>query len=239
MKKIALRYFECRGRAQPIRFFLAEKDILFRDIRVPLDSLSDSWKTTKDDPDFSGPFGRLPILDWGDQQISETLVIAFHLHNKFDSFKYDAEHNLLIRSVISSTYTDVISPIGILIWQDVLTPGVDMKKYLFRSMTVFEQLFDRYDQLLRKVGRPFIGGKEPCLADYFVFEALQIYLVVFKPRHLSLQANHSTLATFNDKMTQDPGVKACLASLPSKITGRVDEESRITKIHACLTLHQT
>lgn len=239
MNKIALRYFECRGRAQPIRFFLAEKDLLFRDIRVPLDSLSDSWKQTKNDPQFSGPYGRLPVLEWGDQQISETLVIAFHLHNKFDSFKFDTSHNLLIRSLISSTYTDVISPMGILIWQDILTPGVEMKKYLFRTLSVFEQLFERYDQQLRSLSQPFFGGKEPCLADYFLFEAIQIFLVVFKPRHLSLQANHASLASFNDRMTEDPGVKACLASLPSKITGRADEEARIAKIHTFLTLHQS
>lgn len=239
MNKIALRYFECRGRAQPIRFFLAEKDLLFRDIRVPLDSLSDSWKQTKNDPQFSGPYGRLPVLEWGDLQISETLVIAFHLHNKFDSFKFDTSHNLLIRSLISSTYTDVISPMGILIWQDILTPGVEMKKYLFRTLSVFEQLFERYDQQLRSLSQPFFGGKEPCLADYFLFEAIQIFLVVFKPRHLSLQANHASLASFNDRMTEDPGVKACLASLPAKITGRADEEARIAKIHTFLTLHQS
>lgn len=230
MEKISLRYFDCRGRAQAIRFYLAEKDILFRDVRVPLENISDSWGVSKKDPEVAGLLGKLPIVEWGDLKISETMVISCYLHNKFDSYKYTAKQNLLVKTIISSVYTDIIIPLGTLIWLDIIMPKSSTKDYLLRTIPNVEGLFERYEQILTNEKSSFLGGDQPTIADYFTFEAIQIFLKIFKFREKFFQTGYPQLTKMHEKLIKEKGVATCINSIPEQITGRPNEKKRILEI---------
>ena len=57
-----LRYFDCRGRGQPLRYALSELSPGFEDARVPLDGFPGTWMEMKKDRSKAGPFGALPLL---------------------------------------------------------------------------------------------------------------------------------------------------------------------------------
>ena len=38
MPRVVLRYFDCRGRAEPLRHLLRDRGIAFEDVREPIDA---------------------------------------------------------------------------------------------------------------------------------------------------------------------------------------------------------
>jgi hypothetical protein len=54
--RIVLRYFDCLGRAQPLRNALVDAGVAFDDERI---SIGPSWRTVKEQAE-GGPFGSLP-----------------------------------------------------------------------------------------------------------------------------------------------------------------------------------
>src|SRR5688500_3426854 len=74
---ILLRYFDARGRAEPLRLALSDSGVDFEDERVSID-LS-KWPPLKAQRSISGPLGHLPVLIWDDLELAETLPIAGYL----------------------------------------------------------------------------------------------------------------------------------------------------------------
>ena len=61
--RVFLRYFDCLGRAQPLRSALVDAGIAFEDQRLAIDP---SWRALKEQAD-GGPFGSLPRCSRGDE----------------------------------------------------------------------------------------------------------------------------------------------------------------------------
>jgi hypothetical protein len=72
---VVLRYFNCRGRGQALRYLLVDYGIEFVDERFEADL---SWSTFKGAAQ-GGPFGSLPVLHWGEHTVGQALAIAGYL----------------------------------------------------------------------------------------------------------------------------------------------------------------
>lgn len=125
---ITLRYFNCRGRAQAFRFYLQARKHTFVDARVSISEGFAAWQQIKTQLQLSGPFTRLPILLWGDQQIAETVVIHDWLHHKLgDAAKLTEQENLQHAMLSSSLRSELMTPSAMLLWQELMHPGTDVK----------------------------------------------------------------------------------------------------------------
>src|SRR5687768_17094986 len=82
MNDVVLRYFECLGRAQPLRHALIDAGVAFDDVHV---SMSD-WSQHKADPAFAGPFGGLPTLSSGGAVVAAALPIASCLGRRLGQY---------------------------------------------------------------------------------------------------------------------------------------------------------
>lgn len=79
-----LVYWDCRGRAQPIRDFLIDREIAFTDDQIPGEDIPTAWPALKADASRSGPFGTLPLLFHEDRVIAESDVIIRYLQDLDD-----------------------------------------------------------------------------------------------------------------------------------------------------------
>lgn len=83
--KIVLRYWNCRGRVQSVRYMLADivaqhKNVDFHEDTEVLEKAAESWIHRKADESFSGPFHNLPVLHWNEgNTFGQTLTIGLSL----------------------------------------------------------------------------------------------------------------------------------------------------------------
>jgi hypothetical protein len=227
---ITLRYFDARGRAQFLRSYFKIRKVSFTDERVPIADEFAAWGAMRGDRARTGPFQKLPILHWGDRLISEQLMIAAFVHEASgDAGALSDEENLRHGMLTSSLSLDMMHPIGMLLWAEVMYPGADLgvpaKRTLERLKThcqALEQSFGEWRWLDRARNRRIM------LVDCLLWEELDAARTVFGP-HWSLSAT-PTLARFYDDFPARPTCEALLAERPSPITARPNEAEAIAKI---------
>ena len=76
-----LRYFDARGRAQFIRYYVRARGLDVVDERVALEPDFATWRAMRSDRARVGPFQKLPVLEWQGQTVAETRVIYSFLQN--------------------------------------------------------------------------------------------------------------------------------------------------------------
>jgi glutathione S-transferase len=229
-----LRYFDARGRAQFIRYYLRARDIAFVDERVPLDPGFAEWVRLKPDRAKTGPFQKLPVLHWGDDLVAETLVIADFLHRACgDAAALSAETNLRHDMLLSSLASELMQPIAMLIWADIIYPGVDVAEMTRRTverlrsqLSILEMALEEWRWIETSAKRPVL------LADCLLFEELDVVRKVFGEsagiESMPLLARHLAEAPGRDVF------RACLDAAPCQITGRPNEVAALEVIRAAL-----
>jgi glutathione S-transferase len=179
--KIVLHYFDARGRAQFLRYYLAARGVGYEDRRVPLSPDFAAWAAIRGDRSAFGPFHRLPVMQWDERKLAETLVIQSFLHRALgDEALLSEDDNLRQATLISSLYVDVMLPIGMLIWADVAYVGCDIgllgKRTLDRLRGLFGMLgttLEEWRWLEAAADRPVL------LADCMLWEELDVVQHVF------------------------------------------------------------
>ncbi|HLF12007.1 MAG TPA: hypothetical protein VJA26_12405 [Gammaproteobacteria bacterium] len=132
---ISLTYFDARGRAQYLRYYLHYRDVRYDDDRVPLSADFSAWLAIRGDRAIVGPFHKLPALHWDGRTIVETLVIHAFLHKTLgDQARLSEDENLRHAMLTSSLHVDVMLPIGTLIWAEVAYAGVDLSALTKRTV---------------------------------------------------------------------------------------------------------
>jgi glutathione S-transferase len=229
--EIRLRYFDARSRAQFLRAYFTARDIEFEDDRVPLDEGFASWQAMRDNRALTGPMQRLPVLHYGDELIPETLVIAGFVHRQFgDAAALDADQNLRHDVLISVCNSDLMMPIGILLWADMLMGGVDIPTFARATLDRTNRTLDVIDKSLDEWG--WVAGmrrRPVTLADCSLWEELDKQRTVFGTR-FSL-ADKPQLAEFYEAHPARETFTALLAAHPCQITGRPGEAAAIEDIH--------
>jgi hypothetical protein len=232
--KVRLRYFDARGRAQFVRYFLLARGIAFEDERVPLSADFSAWLAIREDRAKTGPFHKLPVLYWDDSELPETLVIADFLHRiSGDHDRLSTSENLRHAMLVSSLYVDLMLAIGTLIWADVATPGADLAAVVPRTVERLERHLGYLDAALIEwrwledaPSRPLVIG------DCMLWEELDVLQVVFDKR-LAL-ARYPTLAQFHRDCQARPVFEALLKKHPCPITGRPAEAQALAAIRRVL-----
>lgn len=210
-----LNYFDCRGRAQPIRNYLHERGIAFVDNKISVNDGFQQWSVAAKDPALSGEFGMLPTLDLGDGTlVSEALVIALQLEKSM---------SLHEQMLVSSTYQDVIINLGMLIWADVAFPGCDFPSTAKGTYDRMMLRFRAYENSLKK-----LGNAEPfTLAHHFLGEGLDAAIYTFGPRFEGFLADFPNLSEFYSRYRR----KFSMHPRPSQFTARPMEADVVKRIH--------
>jgi hypothetical protein len=229
-----LTYFDARGRAQYLRYYLRYRDVQHDDDRVQLSADFSAWLAIRGDRTVVGPFHKLPVLHWGGQLIAETAVIHAFLHKTLgDQARLSEEENLRHEMLASSLQVDVMLPIGTLIWADVAYAGVDLAALTKRTaerlrghLASLNRTLDEWQWLERAKQRPVM------LADCLLWEEISVAQHVFGD-HLRINET-PTLARFYEECPAQALFASILGDHPCQITGRPAEASAIAKIHELL-----
>jgi glutathione S-transferase len=232
--RVTLRYFDARGRAQFIRYYLLARNIAFEDARVPLTADFSAWLAIREDRAKTGPFHKLPVLYWGDSELAETAVIADFLHRiTGDHDRLSTSGNLRHAMLISSLYVDLMLPIGTLIWADIATPGADLPALGARTLERLERHLGYLDAALAE-WRWLEGAKSrpTMVGDCMLWEELDVLHFVFGER-VAL-ARYPTLAQFYRDCEARPVFEALLAKHPCQITGRPAEAQALAALRRAL-----
>ncbi len=220
-----LRYFDCRGRGQPLRYALAELLPEYTDERVPLDGFPGTWFEMRKDREKAGPFACLPILVHEDLELAQTQVIADFLSRKFDQYPADEAGRTRLQMATAAAYSDLIEPYAQLLWQ---APADDVERLRQRMGYFLGQVQARHGQLeVLLAQRPgiYFGGQSPAIADYFVYEALCMGELVLGPHVGDLLAQLPRLAQLVAQMHARPAVRKELDRAPLAITGSPKEQA--------------
>ncbi len=228
--RIQLKYFDIRGRAQFLRYFLLCRNIPFDDDRVSLASGFEAWQAIRPDRTVTGPFQKLPVLRWGDRLIAETTVIASFLHHTSgDAGGLSDSENLQHEMLISSVHVDLMMAIGIFLWSEVMFPGADLettsKRVLERMqshLAVLDQTLIEWQWLERAAARPVM------VADCMLWDQISAAQHVFGGK-LDLDAT-PTLARFYRDCPGRETFERLINTKPCPITARPGEADCIARI---------
>lgn len=231
---ITLRYFDARGRAQFLRYYFNIRDIPFTDERVPVGDNFAAWQGIRDDRSLTGPFRKLPVLQYGDRLIPETLLIASFVHEALgDAGTISDEDNMRHGMLTSSLIQDMMAPVGILLWAEVLFPGGDiaaiskrtLERLLQHCASLEQALIDwRWQERTRR--------RRVMLADCLLWEELDVATKVFGP-HWSFAAT-PLLQSFHEEFSGRERCEALLRDQPGPITARPNEPAAIEAIQRSL-----
>jgi glutathione S-transferase len=234
---ITLRYFDARGRAQPLRYYFAARGIAYTDERVSLTpGGSNSWLEMREDRARVGPFHKLPVLLYGDHMLAETLVVNAFLHRELgDEALLSSTENLRHAMLVSSLYSDIVMHVGTTLWAEAISAGLDYSAFTRQVIGRIRGLLGRIDQTLAEWGWAAAArGRPPMIADCLLWEELDSLQHVFG-EHVGLD----NLPTLSRLYLEAPGRAAfqkVLSSHPAPVTGRgmVAETEIIGRIRSYL-----
>ncbi len=234
---VVLRYFDCRGRAQFIRHYLACRELEHADERVALSPGFEAWQAMRGDRARAGAFHKLPVLHCGERLVSETLVIQAFLHRASGDEELLSEAESSRHAMLSSSlYHDVMLPIGILVWADLALRGVDVGALAHQSLGRIRTHFGSLDHTLEEWDWCRTAEKRPVmLTDCLLWEEIDVAQRVFG-EHLRLE-EFGTLSRAHHESPGRATFEGLLASRPVSVTGRgvASETEALTKIRELLS----
>jgi glutathione S-transferase len=231
---ICLRYFDARARAQFARAYFDVRGIVYEDDRVPLDEGFASWAGMRDDRSRTGPMQRLPVLHFGDELIPETIVIGNFVHRRLgDANALTDDQNLQHEVILSVCNIDLMLPLAMLIWADLMFDGIDLASYarktldrIERNLEVLEKAIDDWGWVADAATRPVT------VADCILWEELDQAQTLFGS-HLSLDAK-PLLARFHDEHPSREAFEKLLEDRPCQVSGRPGEAAAIERVRELL-----
>ena len=222
MSAPVLRYFDCRSRGQAIRFALADAGQDFEDVRGPLPEV-DAFRAQAHRPEVGGPFASLPVLEWDDVEVAQTLAIAGYLERRLGRAKAVDEELARLDMVTNAAHLDMQVPYSALLWMDGACPA---ERLAARAVALFDALGQRARQLealLAERVAPFFGGAAPAVADAFVYESLIRGGAVFGAPFAERMDEVPRLRALQSALEGRPGIVAATAQLPFQVTASPSE----------------
>jgi len=190
MSKLTLTYFSGRGRAEPIRFILAEAGVDYVDNRIA-------------DPTPLKPklaFGQLPSLEDGDLHLVQSITIARYLAKK---------HNLVGKDIKEQAQADMIvdGVLDVTAARNAAKTEEEKQKFASEGLPKWLGFFE---ELLKKNGGKFFVGDNLTWADLYVYYSLENTVNVV-PKALD---SFPTLKSFRESIASRPKIAAWLAKRP-------------------------
>mmetsp|Transcript_33910 Transcript_33910/g.52837 ORF Transcript_33910/g.52837 Transcript_33910/m.52837 type:complete len:228 (-) Transcript_33910:915-1598(-) len=170
---VTLRYFEGRGRAQALRYALVDAGVEFKDDKVSIQNImSGNWYNMKSNAAVSGPFGTLPVMDWGSTRIGQTEAIAGYLYHKLGHGEGGTPEKAAMSAAITSLgHQDMIvlciqlvNVVGSMsgITDEQVTQSVQSCQARVNS------ILPHLETLINNASTEYLLGDTPCMGDYFV-----------------------------------------------------------------------
>jgi glutathione S-transferase len=224
---LLLRYFDARGRAEPLRVALTDSGLPFEDDRVSID-LS-KWPALKAQRALSGPLGHLPILVWDGFEVAETFAIASYLAHRLGHYEgLSSEERARIEMVVSFVYLDLMNAAGTMIW---VPPGTDVQMHV---KALAGRLKRRPAQLEALLGEESVwfGGARPVMADYFAASAMRTFELVFGEKAKPILAACPRVARLMEETYARPLLARYLAEgrEPPRVTASPGESEMLALI---------
>jgi glutathione S-transferase len=121
--------------------------------------------------------------------------------------------------LMSSLYSDVVTPIATVLWAEAMYVGLDFPAFVRQAFGRVRGLFGRIDQTLAEWGWTVSArGRPVMLADCLLWEEIDVLKHVFGER-----SGLDELPTLSRLYAEGPGRAAFqkeLASQPAPVTGR-------------------
>lgn len=222
---ILLRYFDCRGRAQPLRHYLAHMGTEFVDERVPFDDGYATWARLKSDASMSGPFGKLPVLHWQGRLYAETTVISALVQD----FTDPSEQASLIAQT-QSALSDDLGELYRLLNLDLLAPGANARRVGERVTSHLAVAFRRYDALATSADDPFSAPLGPSVATFWLHEVWEVARLLLGASSGSLVEGLERLPSALARISSLPCVKGPDVPTPGFWSARPDEPKRLAEL---------
>jgi hypothetical protein len=182
--EISLRYFDCRGRAEPIRHLLRDRGVAFEDVREPIDDVRRSIAELGKNPGLAAPYGLLPVLDWDGFRVTQTLPIANFVARELGLHSGFASRALArLEGIASAAYCELTSSLPDIVWSPLWCKNEPFEAVLERVSRLPSSFPRRLEPVLAERDAWF-GGADPAPADFFVFEGLSAWCALLGEPYL-------------------------------------------------------
>jgi glutathione S-transferase len=219
---VTLRYFQCRGRAQPIRHALHDAKVAFEDIQLSLAE----WPEHRENPAFAGAYLGLPTLTWDDDTVTETLPIASFVAKRLGEYRELTDAEIAYReAVCSNCYIELCLRLGELIWSSAIHPNTANVVAVFapRMLSKLEGVDRQLEQ------RRWLCGAEPGVADWFAAEGYDAMRDLVGPeRWAALARRVPKLDAHAERLRE----RVQSITRPASFTSRPDEAAALTELRA-------
>jgi len=198
---------------------------------------------------ISGPFGMLPVLQWGPACVAQTEAIAGYLYTRLGHGGQStdpvaaAERAAASAALTSLAHQDLIGMciqlVGVMATFHGKASDADLAGPANQCYARINAILPRLESMLARrdagAGGPPGGflGPEPVMGDYFMYEALDMAMLVVGP---SILVPFENLGVFHAWMSLRPRIAAYLSSgrRPLTMTGNPAEAEAIKRIRASL-----
>lgn len=232
---VTIRYFDSRGRAQPLRYALVDSGLKFKDDKVSIQNIiSGNWFNMKANDAVSGPFGTLPVLEFEGFRLAQTEAIAQYLFNKLGHAEgLSPEDAAVSASIVSLSHQDIV--VMCLQVLNVVGTAPDLKDAQIQQAMQTCQvrmnwILPRLEKMLGSK-QYFLKDSAPVMADYFVFDALDTCKLILGEQLLD---SHEGLKAFFDRMASRPKIAEYLkgGARPVTLTGAMQEGDIISRLRS-------
>jgi glutathione S-transferase len=227
--RVVLRYFDCLGRAQPIRNALVDVGVAFEDQRITIDP---SWRALKEQAE-GGPFGSLPVLEWADDCVAQAIPIAGYVGRRLGQYEgLDAMGIARLEMITSAAYLDIIVELAMMLWVPAAVPDAEAAARFANHEARIVHKVDRLDRMLASGEEPFFGGHDPAVADFFVVEALDMTCAVLGERLEAVLRRAPRLAQLRDRLARRDAIARYVGEgkRPTRFTGSPHETESLARI---------
>jgi glutathione S-transferase len=172
-EKTVLRYFQARGRAEPIRLTLEELGIQYEDVRFS----SEDWPQQKAEGIANGiyPFGQLPSVSIGNKHLVQSLAILKYLGRKYGMYGTNEDEQTQMDIVLGGL-EDLRSKYGALVYDAQFM--TKREKYTRETLPEWLRYFEA---LLTKNGagrgvNSYFVGPSLSVVDLYAFDVFSLQL---------------------------------------------------------------
>lgn len=231
MASITLRYFDCRGRAQPLRFFFRHLQTPYADERVPFTDGWQAWSKMKLDPMVGGPFGTLPVLQWNRRLLAETGPIYAFVQTQLAPFA-GAGAGAIIET--QSALSGDLARLYELLNLDLLAPGADLGAVANRVHSALVDSFQRYEALLVRGEDPFGTPRFQSVAAFWLLEVSRLSQSLLGAKGNALIEGLPRVRDAVREISLLPAVADAGEAVPRYWSARPDEPERLLELQARL-----
>ena len=234
-ERIELRYFDCLGRGEPLRYILYDSGVQFEDFKIGFDEESISvWHNEhKKEVKHSGFFKSLPVLNVYHEDgtvftLSQSLAIAIYLAEKLGYFNdFNLEEKARNIMIATAAYEDIFSLVNQLLWAPIRNPAADLENEYKKLKVAIAPRLSYLSSLLGE-NDYFSGKDKPSLADYFVLYAVQKVQLLFTKEFL--EGNNGNLLQLKQRLEARENLGKYLPNQPAKQTGSPAEQNVLSSL---------